>query len=295
MEFKKIELNDKHVFDKFIKSTNNQKSSYNFTTCYIWSGDGKVKIAYTENALYIMWDFGNKSFMLYPIVLSGDKRAAIEKAIEHLKSMGATPRFSCLSPNDVLELKGLFPDKFTYDYDRNNSDYLYESERLITLSGKKLHSKKNHYNAFTKSNNFVYRNIKDTDIDACKALFDMWYREKDENARLLSESKIATYKLLDNLKELEVTGGLLEVGGNIVACSVGEQITNDTALIHVEFANTEYRGAYAVINREFVKAEWRDCRYINREEDMGDEGLRRAKESYQPIALLDEYRATLKD
>ena len=294
MNFRNIEITDKPIFDKFVKGTKNPRSLYNFTTSYIWSGEGKVKIAVEDDVLYILWYFKEKSFMLYPVVLGGDIKAAIRKGVAYLKDLGAKPRFISLSPNDVLELKALYGDEFHYDYDRDNSDYLYETERLINLSGKKLHSKKNHYNAFCKNYNFTYRRIEDTDIEACKALFDSWYKDKGEGTKLLEESKVATYKLLDNLKELGVIGGLIEVDGKIIACSVGEKITDDTALIHVEFANTDYRGAYAAINREFVKNEWQDCKYINREEDMGDEGLRKAKESYQPLALLDEYKAILK-
>lgn len=294
MNFRNIEITDKPIFDRFVKGTKNPRSLYNFTTCYIWAGDDKVKIAIDDDVLYILWNLKEKSFMLYPIVLGGDVKAAIDKGVSHLESLSAKPRFISLSPNDVLELKSVYPDDFHYDYDRDNSDYLYETERLINLSGKKLHSKKNHYNAFCKNYNFTYRRIEKDDIDACKELFDLWYKDKDEDTRLLKESKDATFKLLDNLDELGVTGGLIEVDGKIIACSVGEKITDDTALIHVEFANTEYRGAYAAINREFAKNEWADCKFINREEDMGDEGLRKAKESYQPVTLLDEYRATLK-
>ncbi len=294
MNFRKLEITDKHIFDRFIKGKENLRSIYNFTTLYIWSGDGKVKIAVEDDVLYILWDFLEKSFMMYPISDGGDMKAAINKATEYLKGIGAVPRFRSLDANNVLELKALFPDSFLFDYDRDSSDYLYDAERLISLSGKKLHSKKNHYNAFQKNYNFTYRRITENDIDECKALFDLWYSDKDEGAKLLTESRGATFRLLDNLKTLDVVGGLLEVDSKIIACSVGERICKDTALIHVEFANTDYRGAYAAINREFVKNEWADCKYINREEDMGDEGLRRAKESYQPIGLVDLYKTTLK-
>ncbi len=294
MNFRNIEITDKSIFDKFVKGTSNPRSLYNFTTCYIWGQDGKVKIAVEDDVLYILWYFKEKSFILYPITLGGNIKNAINKATSYLKDLGATPKLISLDPNNVLELKALYGNDFHYDYDRDNSDYLYEAERLINLSGKKLHSKKNHYNAFCKNYDFTYRRIEENDISACKTLFDLWYKDKDDNTKLLAESKKATYKLLDDLFKLDVIGGLIEVDGKVIACSVGERITKNTALIHVEFANTEYRGAYAAINREFVKNEWSDCKYINREEDMGDEGLRKAKESYQPLCLLDEYRATLK-
>ena len=187
-----------------------------------------------------------------------------------------------------------FGDEFIFDYDRDGSDYLYDSQKLISLSGKKLHSKKNHLNSFKRNHEFIYRSIKPEDIPNCKALFDLWYNEKEEITRLMPESKVATYKLLDNMHELGLKSGLIEIDGKVVACTVGEKATEDTALIHVEFADTSYNGSYAAINQQFAEREWSDMTYINREEDMGNEGLRKAKESYQPIKLLNSYKATMK-
>ncbi len=292
LDFRVISAADKPLFDKY--NSKNQRSSYNFITNFIWSGEDKLKICVDDDFLFIFWDIGSHSRMLYPIGFGNDKRGAILKACNYMKKRGITPLFSSLLEEDVLELKELFPNIFLFDYDRNNSDYIYSSEKLINLSGKKLHSKKNRLNGFKRNYNYIYRNIEPKDISHCKKLFDLWYNEKDENTRLLPESKTATYKLLDNLNDFTLIGGLIEVDNEIVACTIGEKITADTALIHVEFANTAFNGSYAAINQQFVEHEWANVPYINREEDMGDEGLRRAKEAYQPIKLLNEYTAKLK-
>lgn len=292
LNFRVISLEDKSIFDEY--NLDNQRSAYNFTTNFIWCGKDKLKICVEDDLLFILWDIGSHSRMLYPKGNGKDKKSAIIKASEYMKEKGLAPKFTHLSEEDVLEMKSFFGDEFIFDYDRDGSDYVYEAQKLISLSGKKLHSKKNHLNSFKRNYNFVYRNITPNDIPACKALFDLWYNDKEEITRLMPESRTATYKLLDNIDALGLIGGLIEVDGKVVACTVGEKITQDTALIHVEFADVSFGGSYAAINQQFVEQEWSDMTYINREEDMGNEGLRKAKESYQPIKLLNSYKATLK-
>ena len=293
MNFRTIELSDKQNFDKYLK--NNIRSAYNFTTNFIWRGEDKLKICVEDDFLFILWDIGNHSRMLYPKGNGTDKKTAILKACSYMQEMGVMPKFTHLSEDDVLEMKQLFGDKFIFDFDRNGSDYIYETHRLISLSGKKLHSKKNHLNSFKRNHNYIYRKITPDDIPDCKALFDLWYNDKEEITKLMPESREATYKLLDNLDNLGLTGGLIEIDGKVVACTVGERVTSDTVIVHVEFADTSYGGTYAAINQMFVENEWADTLYINREEDMGNKGLRKAKESYQPLKLLNSYTATLKD
>ena len=291
MEFKVIEETDKELFDKYI--INNPCSSYNFITCYAWCNEDNLKICEHEGFLYIMWESGGKARMLFPKG-NGDLKNAIINGINYLKDKGLPIYFASLLEDDIIKIKELFHDEFYFDYDKNNSDYIYESEKLINLSGKKLHSKKNHYNAFTKRYNFIYRELTDADKSACKELFDNWYTFKDENARLLKQSRAATYKIIDNVGNFGLKGAVIEIDGEIAACSVGEAVSDDTALIHLEFANKNYNGIYSAINKLFTENEWKNFKFINREEDMGDQGLRRAKESYQPYKLLNEYTAKIK-
>ncbi len=292
MNFHIISENDKKIFEKY--NINNQRSAYNFTTNYIWCGKDKLQVCVEDDYLFIFWNIGKHSRMLYPKGYGENKKAAISKACDYMLEKGINPKFTHLSEEDVLEMRNYFGDSFIFELDRDGSDYIYETQKLITLSGKKLHSKKNHLNSFRKNNEFIYRSIEEKDIPNCKALFELWYNDKEEITKLMPESRIATYKLLDNIQTLNLKSGLIEINGNIVACTVGEKITSDTALIHVEFADTTFNGSYAAINQQFVENEWSDTTFINREEDMGNAGLRKAKESYQPIKLLNSYTATLK-
>lgn len=289
MEFCDITLADKPIFDKF--TARNSMSSYNFTTNYIWGQDGRIKMCTDEGALYLLCSFSDEKCMLFPLCDEEYIPTAVTKATKYLKNLGVTPKFYGLSESAVLNVKKYFENAFRFDYDRDNSDYVYETAKLISLSGKKLHSKKNHLNSFKRNYNMIYRPLCRDDIPACKELFNLWYEEKNDSDEFLRLSRIATFTLLENFEDLGITGGVIEVDGKIVACTLGEKITPDTALVHVEFADTSYTGAYTAINNEFVKNEFADCDFINREEDMGNEGLRKAKTSYHPIKLLNEYTA----
>ncbi len=131
------------------------------------------------------------------------------------------------------------------------------------------------------------------DADACKELFDRWIEEK-EDSKWLKSSRNATFTALDNLDALDLTGGMIKIDGKICAFSVGEAVSSDTALIHLEVASTDYRGSFNAINREFCANEWKDFKYVNREEDMGLSGLRKAKEAYRPAFLHEKINAVLR-
>jgi len=287
LEFHTISLSDKYLFDKYLN--NDPRSAYSFITNYIWCTKDNVKIAETSNCLVILWETKSGIYMQYP--QGQNTKEALEECCKYFDSIGITPDFRFLNEKEIMELRENFPQKFIFDYDRDNCDYVYETEKLISLSGKKLHSKKNHTNAFKRRNNFLYRRLCEADIPACKELFRLWFSEKDSDIEFTESAKKSTFTLLDNIEALNLVGGVIEVDGRIIACSVGEKATDDTAIIHVEFADRSFNGSYAIINQQFVSHEWQDTKFINREEDMGDDGLRKAKESYQPIKLLETYTA----
>lgn len=288
MEFRNIRADDEAAFKRLAAET--QNSSYNFITNYVWGGDD-LKIAIEDDCIFLLWNINGSIFMQYPIG-KGDTKNAAQKAVEFFNDRLHMPaRFTSLCKQNLSELEELFPNSFTVFADRDNFDYIYFSESLAALSGKKLHAKRNHANRFYRTNNYHYRRMTRADAQKCKRLFMLWLSEKTGDDPFLKRSCKATFKLLDSVGSFGLVGGVIDVGGEIVACSVGEKTHTDTALIHAEFANTAFEGSYAAINQQFVLNEWQGVKYINREEDMGDEGLRKAKLSYQPALLLKEYCA----
>jgi len=178
-------------------------------------------------------------------------------------------------------------------YDRRWSDYIYLSEKLQNLTGKKLAAKRNHINAFEREHSDWFTSpITGENMEAVRAFHRKWCacREIDDN---LEEELDATALMLDNFEVLGLEGLVLFAEGEIVAYSLGEPITEETYCVHVEKALSEVRGAYPLINREFVRTYCKDYKYINREDDSGEMGLRRAKMSYEPVLIVHKYQAEM--
>ena len=175
------------------------------------------------------------------------------------------------------ELEKAFPDRFNFVSDRDYADYIYLRSDLSTLKGKKFQSKRNHLNKF-RSNypNYTYKPLTSDLIPACLEL------------------ETSMTAALQHLEQLDVIGGVLYVEDEIVAFTFGAPINQTTFDTCVEKANTAVEGAYAMINYEFANHIPSQYIYINREEDLGLEGLRKAKLSYQPEVILEKYMAELK-
>ena len=188
------------------------------------------------------------------------------------------------------ELESLFPGEFEIEYHREIADYVYEAEKLRMLSGKKYHSKKNHINKFKKTyENWEYVPMSTENVEEAFQLLLKWknlnlcHEHHDKN----NESCVAA-NYLRLFEELEVCGGILRVDGQAVAFTIGSRVCEDTMVVHIEKALTEYEGAYAMINQQFVEHACGHVTYVNREDDTGDEGLRKAKLSYRPVFMVEK-------
>ncbi len=287
IERKTIDLAAQPVFARYIQ--NEENSTYNFTNMFMWSGTDSITYAETEGCLAIFFQNGRQPVSVSYPVGGGDRREAIRRLSGYISDLGLRPVFRNLSAPMVEELQSLFPDSFVYVEDRAAADYIYETEKLISLSGKKLHAKRNHYNYFKNTYPYTYKSLAQSDMADCMALFDRWINEK-EDLRWLGDSREATARLLQNFDQLPVRGGGIYIDGEMAAFSIGESVSAETALIHLEFA-ADMRGAFNAINREFCANAWQDFRYVNREEDMGLPGLRQAKQAYRPVRLLEKFNA----
>ena len=290
IERKEIDISAQEVFRQYIK--NQENSTYNYTNMFMWSDKTGITYAEVEGCLVLFFQFGKQPVSVSYPVGEGDKKTAILHLADYIRKQELKPVFRNLSLSMCEEMETMFPDAFEFVEDRNAADYIYETESLIHLSGKKLHQKRNHFNYFKKNYQYTYRSLTQVDMPTCLKLYDSWEEEK-EGGRRLSGSREATMRLLTHFDRLPVRGGGLFVDGKLVAFSIGEKVSEDMALIHLEFA-TDLRGAYNVINSEFCAHEWADCTFVNREEDMGLTGLRQAKLAYRPVRLIDKYNAVLK-
>ena len=202
-----------------------------------------------------------------------------------------------VTPEYFAQLEEWYPGRFQIEYVRDDADYVYESEKLATLSGKKLHGKRNHINKFksTYEDRWSYEKMTKDNVEDC---FQMALKWRNENGCEDDPEKrgeiCVTLNSLRLLEELGLTGGVLRIDGDVVAFTIGEPICEDTFVVHIEKAYADVQGAYPMINQQFVEHECRDYQYVNREEDTGAEGLRKAKLSYRPVFLVEKGTVTEK-
>ena len=224
--------------------------------------------------------------------------ASPEKALlaleAHCKENEEPLKLHCVYRENEAWLEEHMPGKFEIEFDRDSADYIYECEKLIGLKGKKFHGKKNHVNKFIKTYDWAYEKITDDNIDDCLAMLYKW---KEINCEPGNIEKHAEACVSENaLREREflgLKGGLIRADGEVVAFAVGEQINEDTLVVHIEKAFSEVPGAYAIINQQFLVHEADGLKYVNREDDVGEPGLRKAKLSYHPEFLVEKGFARL--
>lgn len=290
VEFKDIELSDKEVIDKYFRDNLYRASETCFTNLYGWAHKYKTQYAEWRDFLLIKFtsNRGGCSY-LFPFG-KGNLAGAIEALREEC---GCPIRFELSGVTESMkeEIEYAMPRVFEYTRQRSVFDYIYTSEKLMNLSGKKLQSKRNHINRFVASNDWKYISVTDNpwETKRCREMLIEWYEINKETDPTLIEDFEATSKYLDNFEYLNMRAGAIEVDNKIVAFSMGAKLSDDTFIVHVEKAFSDIQGAYPMINQQFVINEASEFKYINREEDMGYPSLRKAKLSYQPDILLEKY------
>lgn len=291
IKFEKLDLQHK---DLYFKYTNKKyiNSEASFTNMFIWRKSIDAHIAIVSDMLVLKVNFGGKTRFLMPF---GDD-INIKSCVHLLHNYSIDNGFSTeiIGANEnfvkVIEQAGIL---FSCEEMRDARDYVYSAQNLASLSGKKLHSKKNHVNKFKKSYCYTINELKNH--NECILKTEEWmYRKYDGDTKKYSNELETVRNLFDNYDMFDLIGLELYVDGNLVAYTVGEELTENTALIHIEKADIDYNGAFAVINNEFAKILSKKYKYINREEDMGIEGIRKAKESYKPEFLTEKYRLIIK-
>lgn len=295
--FKRPELEDRDLINSYLAKDPQRSCEGTFANIYLWSRHYNDGYALVENAL-VFKNKGDLGLYSYPIGDDENVKRAIDYLIENEKAEGRKLKLANISEGRAAKLEAWYPEQFEVTYNEDYADYVYEQEKLATLAGKKLHGKRNHINKFKANHgdNWSYESITDENVEECFQMALAWRTENgcDDDEEKNAEMCV-TLNSLRLFKELGLTGGLLRVDGKIVAFTLGEAATEkDTFIVHIEKAFSEVEGAYPMINQQFVQNECADYTYINREEDMGAEGLRKAKLSYRPVFMAEKGVATFK-
>lgn len=286
--FKRPELEDKEIISSYFEKAQSRSCERTFVNVYLWPRHYKVQYAIIEDTL-VFRDSGKNLSFTYPAGEPENVKKALEFLMEYCKEKDVPFILYNVTPHMFAQLDKWYPKKFFIEYNRDLADYVYETEKLASLAGKKLHGKRNHINKFKALYpDWSYEPLNDDNVEDCFQMALKWRNKNGcEDDPEKNAEMCVTLNSLRLYKELGLKGGVLKADGKIVAFTVGEPVSDDTFVVHIEKAFAEVDGAYPMINQQFVQHECMEYEYVNREEDTGAEGLRKAKLSYRP-AFLEE-------
>lgn len=269
-------------------------SEFCFANNFNWKNVYNIEVARFKD-FGIFRNNGRQKNYLIPFG-KGDLKEVILELIQESQKQNVPFGMFGISESQKEEIENLFPDYFSFERQREYEDYIYDKEKLATLAGKKLHSKRNHINAFIAENpDWEYIKMTEDNLNLAKEMNEKWCELNDvENDIDKKAEKESVLSAFENFSSLDLSGGMIKAKGEIVAFSIGERLSDDVFVVHIEKAYASVRGAYPMINREFVKNNCEGFKFINREEDTGSEGLRKAKLSYYPELILPKYYAKIK-
>ncbi len=294
IDFKPLTINEKGLLKPILDSRQSQICNFSFANLIIWGEYLKPSYALVDDVLILQENWDNNFFFCLPIGIKNNKKI-INLLRDYAESKGVEFVLHNVTEDVKAELETLFAHQFSYIPSRDFADYLYQRDALETLSGRKLQSKRNHINQFEKRYNYSFHPFTLDDVEPCLQMHERWAMENNcggENCSLKLEGCAVKYAL-HHFQELDFIGGVLQVEGKVAAFTLANSINFNTIDVNIEKALDEYKGAYTMINKLFVKSLPENYLYVNREEDMGEEGLRKAKLSYQPMALLQKYNVKM--
>lgn len=291
LEFKKLELEDIPLLRPWFGQALHRMCDYTVGGTFMWRDLFNYTFAIVGDWLFFRMVIF-EDLVAYSLPLGPDRAGGIELLIEHTKAENIPLIFSIVGKDDLPLIRSFFPHAHERA-ERDFFDYLYEAQDLIDLLGRPHKSTRNHISKFTRMyQDYAFTVIDESNVEDAKAFIETYLKnlETEKDYPSLLEERIKVLEVLDNMKLYGMSGGLLSVSGEIVGVSLGE-ISGDTLFVHTEKAATDFSGAYQMLMHEFVKAFATDPAivYVNREDDSGDEGLRRSKMSYNPLHLIEKY------
>ena len=296
--FRRPELSDAELISDYFHKYPTRSCDRTFANVYLWAKFYQVEFTKYKNTLVFRDNSAGYGYA-FPVGADEDVREVIPDLIRDAEEAGKPFCLYGITREHFEQIEQWFPGQFTCEYNRDEADYVYETEKLATLSGKKLHSKRNHINKFKQvyDGRWEYEKLTEDQVEDCFQMAMRWRNENEcEEDEEKNQEMCVTMNSLRLLKELCLIGGVLKIDGEIVAFTIGEAVNDDTFVVHIEKAFAEVDGAYTMINQQFVEHELLGkYQYVNREDDVGMEGLRKAKMSYHPVFMIEKGYVTLKD
>jgi hypothetical protein len=289
---KAIALEDKTLLDKSFERQQPNISEYTFTNLFVWRETEKVQLSQLEIIILIERERpGKGGRFLYPPLGETDLQTVVRKILALNKHANHPTRLYDLEKEEARVLQ---EEGFTVDPDRDNWDYVYQTEDLATLLGPRYYSKRKAIKKCLTEHRCEYAALTPEIVKDCLQLQTTWCNVRCcEAVPGLAAENRAIRETFQHFERLDIFGGAVYIDNRLEAFTIAERLNKTTAVIHFEKANPEVRGLYQVINQWFCSNALRKYLYVNREQDLGDEGLRRAKSSYHPHHMVEKYVATL--
>ena len=299
MIFKEIDIDSYKELRPFFNSVDYEACEYCFTTLYMWRDMYKTSYYIEDDFAIIVGEYEGDRFSVLPLAKKDKIHKAIAFMINYFKNEDHRIYLRAVTKEVVELLQKDYPGRFEYIEERDYFDYVYDAESLRTLKGRKNQKKRNHLNYFIKEyeGRVEYKKLDKENFDDCITLLKAWTVNKEENGDKeegIDDEFVAIKKIFNHyavLREYVKISGIY-IDNNLEAFTIGEKINEHMAVIHIEKANPEIRGLYPYINQQFLVNEFPDVELVNREEDLGLEGLRKAKLSYHPCKFVEKYTVT---
>ena len=295
IEFQSIRPSDRAIFEQFAGQEQGRGCECTFANLYMW---GEQSLAVYAEHLTLLSVFGRR--IVYPFPFGeGEKRGVIEALMADARERGIPFCLSSITQASKQEIERLYPDYFVFTADEGSFDYVYDINDLADLPGKRYHAKRTHINRFKEAHpHYTVSPLLGQELFAVREMADAWYAARADAEDSFHGEKRALKRALDAYEELALEGLVLKDGNEVLAFTLGSRMSFDTFDVHFEKARADVQGAYPVINQAFasyIRQKHPEITYLDREEDMGIEGLRRAKRSYYPHHMIEKFYARLKE
>lgn len=293
INFRPIDVNDKTLYNEHLYQGTLKGCEFSFGNLFMW---GLQEIAFLHNHAVLYSRYDHHCFYPFPIG-AGDKKAVLDTIFADAKERGVCVCLTGLNESNKETLENLYPNQFYFHADRSSFDYVYDINDLADLKGRKLHRKRNHLKHFKKNHpDYLVTPICMENMNRVRAFVSEWYKlklEANPDGDYHHEQE-ALEKVFTHYADLEMEGLLLEENGKVLGFTMASQMYPDTFDVHFEKARGDIDGAYTTINSEFanyIRNKYPHIKYLDREEDLGIPGLRKAKMSYFPHHLVKKYKA----
>ena len=289
--FEKINLSRKDEYNRYLFHCGERGCGYSLANLRLW---GRQRVAFLDDALVLFSQFDRSSVYPFPII-KGDARPVLDAIIHDARKRGLQCRLTAMAAADCATLEELYPGQFRFQPDRDGCDYVYDINALADLPGRKYQRKRNHANRFWQNHpSCQILPLDESAEEATQAMLRDWYASRPELTSTAHMEQVALRRAFEHREELGLEGLVLMEDGRVLAMTMGSFLCENTVDVHFEKASED--GAYAAINQAFaahLREKYPQLKFLNREDDLGLPGLRKAKLSYYPHHLVVKFWAAL--